>query len=132
MLPAVYVCLCFPRHNHCSCSTVMALLCIPVSELISCTFSTIPIILCPYIYLYIVHEVIALSNTFQVSKFCSMLQCEHFVNVSCHIRFYIYYMNYMYSSMLNGTTYSCKPNSSLLYCACILGMVVPIVKAWYG
>ena len=37
------MCLCFPRHIHSSCSTVMALLCIPVSELVSCTFSTIPI-----------------------------------------------------------------------------------------
>ena len=41
------MCLCFPRHIHSSCSTVMALLCIPVSELVSCTFSTIPI--CPFL-----------------------------------------------------------------------------------
>ena len=33
------MCLCFPRHIHCSCITVMALLCTPVSELVSCTFS---------------------------------------------------------------------------------------------
>ena len=39
------MCLCFPRHIHSSCSTVMALLRIPVSELVSCTFSTIPICL---------------------------------------------------------------------------------------
>ena len=32
------MCLCFPRHIHSSCSTVMALLCIPVSELVSCNF----------------------------------------------------------------------------------------------
>ena len=41
------MCLCFPRHIHSSCSTVMALLCIPVSELVSCTCSTIPI--CPFL-----------------------------------------------------------------------------------
>ena len=40
-------CLCFPRHIHCSCSTAMALLCTPVSELVSCTFSTISI--CPFL-----------------------------------------------------------------------------------
>ena len=43
------MCVCFPRHIHCSCSTVMALLCTPVSELVSCTFSTIPI--CPFLHL---------------------------------------------------------------------------------
>ena len=42
----LWVCLCFPRHIHCSRSTVMAPLCTPVSELVSCTFSTIPI--CPF------------------------------------------------------------------------------------
>ena len=30
----MWVCLCIPGHIHCSCSTVMALLCIPVSELV--------------------------------------------------------------------------------------------------
>ena len=37
------MCLCIPRHIHCSCSTVMALLCIPLSELVSFALSTIPI-----------------------------------------------------------------------------------------
>ena len=46
----LWVRLCFPRHIHCSCSTVMALLCTPVSELVSCTFSTIPI--CPLHFLF--------------------------------------------------------------------------------
>ena len=40
------MCLCFPRHIHSSCNAVMALLCIPVSKLVSCAFSTIPI--CPF------------------------------------------------------------------------------------
>ena len=44
LLPAVGVFL-FPRHIHCSCSTVMALLCTPVSELVSCTFATIPFLM---------------------------------------------------------------------------------------
>ena len=39
----MWVCLCSPRHIHCSCSTVMALSCIPLSELVSFAFSTIPI-----------------------------------------------------------------------------------------
>ena len=43
----MWVCLCFPRHIHSSWSTVMALLCIPVPRLVSCTFSTIPI--CPFL-----------------------------------------------------------------------------------
>ena len=37
------MCLCIPGHIHCSCSTVMALLCIPLSKLVSFAFSTIPI-----------------------------------------------------------------------------------------
>ena len=45
----MWVCFCFPRHIHGSCSTVMALLYLPVSELVSCTFSTIPT--CPFFYL---------------------------------------------------------------------------------
>ena len=43
----MWVCLCIPGHIHCSCSTVMALLCIPLSELVSFAFSTIPI--CPFL-----------------------------------------------------------------------------------
>ena len=43
----MWVCLCIPGHIHCSCSTVMTLLCIPVSELVSFAFSTIPI--CPFL-----------------------------------------------------------------------------------
>ena len=43
----MWVCLCIPRDIHCSCSTAMALLCIPVSELVSFAFSTIPI--CPFL-----------------------------------------------------------------------------------
>ena len=39
------VCLCIPMDVHCSCSTVLVLLCIPVSELVSFDFSTIPIIM---------------------------------------------------------------------------------------
>ena len=31
----MWVCLCIPRHIHCSCSTVMALSCIPLSQLVS-------------------------------------------------------------------------------------------------
>ena len=34
----MWVCLCIPGHIHCSCSTVMALLCIPVSELVFVCF----------------------------------------------------------------------------------------------
>ena len=41
----MWMCLCIPGHIHCSCSTVMALLCIPVSELVSFVFSTTPICL---------------------------------------------------------------------------------------
>ena len=48
LLPAVGVSLLSKTHSHSSCSTVMALLCILVSELVSCTFSTIPI-LCPFL-----------------------------------------------------------------------------------
>ena len=39
----MWVCLCISGHIHCLCSTVMALLCIPVPELVSFAFSTIPI-----------------------------------------------------------------------------------------
>ena len=47
-----WVCLCIPGHIHSSCSTVMAGLCIPVTELVSLAFSTISI--CPFfIYLCI-------------------------------------------------------------------------------
>ena len=41
------VCLCIPRRIHCSCGTLMALLCILVSKLVSFAFCTIPII-CPF------------------------------------------------------------------------------------
>ena len=47
------VCLCIPGHIHCSCSTVMALLCIPLSKLVSFAFSTIPI--CPFLIPRISH-----------------------------------------------------------------------------
>ena len=43
----MWVYLCIPGHIHCSCSTVMALLCISLSELVSFAFSTIPI--CPFL-----------------------------------------------------------------------------------
>ena len=43
----MWVCLCIPRHIHCSCNTVMALSCIPLSQLVSFAFSTIPI--CPFL-----------------------------------------------------------------------------------
>ena len=41
----MWVCLCIPGHIHCSCSTVMALLCLPLSELVSFACSTIPILI---------------------------------------------------------------------------------------
>ena len=40
---SMWVCLCIPGYIHCSCSTVMALLCKPVSELVSFAFSIIPV-----------------------------------------------------------------------------------------
>ena len=43
-----WVCLCIPGHIHSSCSRVMGLLCIPLSELVSFAFSTIPI--CPFLF----------------------------------------------------------------------------------
>ena len=52
----MWVSLCIPGHIHCSCSTVMALLCIPLSELVSFAFSTIPI--CPFLILSIFHLLI--------------------------------------------------------------------------
>ena len=47
-----------------ACSTVMALLCIPVSELVSFAFSTIPI--CPYFkeYMYYAGESSKVANYF--------------------------------------------------------------------
>ena len=51
LLPAVGVSLLSKTHSHSSCSTVMVLLCIPVSELVSCTFSTIPI--CPFEFFHL-------------------------------------------------------------------------------
>ena len=59
------MCLCFPRHIHCSCSTVMALLCTPVSELVSCTFSTIPI--CPFLEFF--HLLVSTLFLLTSSKF---------------------------------------------------------------
>ena len=42
--PVLYIvwcaCVCIPGHIYCSCSTVMALLCIPVAELVSFAFSS--------------------------------------------------------------------------------------------
>ena len=49
----MWVCLCIPGHIQCSCSTVMPLLCIPLSELVSFAFSTIPI--CPFLIQRIFH-----------------------------------------------------------------------------
>ena len=61
----MWVCLCITGHIHCSCSTVMALLGIPVSELVSklvsFAFSTIPI--CPFLIQKIFHiDTIPLLN----------------------------------------------------------------------
>ena len=53
------MCLCFPRHIHSSCSTVIVLLCIQVSELVSCTFSTIPGPICPFLIKRIFHLLVS-------------------------------------------------------------------------
>ena len=48
---------------HCSCGTVMALLCIPLSELVSFAFSTIPI--CPFLHLLVYiasHQLLCLQH----------------------------------------------------------------------
>ena len=50
LLPAVGVSL---LYIHCSSSTVIALLCIPVSELVSCGFSTFPIRPCIILHLLV-------------------------------------------------------------------------------
>ena len=60
------MCLCFPRHIHCSCSTVMALLCTPVSELVSCTFSTI--------HTFLIHLLVTTLSLLASSKFLDSLQ----------------------------------------------------------
>ena len=39
----MWVCLCIPGHIHCSCSTGIALLYIPLSELVSFALSVMPI-----------------------------------------------------------------------------------------
>ena len=57
----MWVCLCSTRHIHCSGSTVMALLCIPVSELVSFAFSTIQI--CPFLFIEVCLQ---LSTTLEV------------------------------------------------------------------
>ena len=51
LLPVMWVHICIPRHIHCSCSTAMGQrsidVCIPVTKLVSCAFSPIPI--CPFL-----------------------------------------------------------------------------------
>ena len=47
----MWVCLCIPGHIHCSCSTVMALLRIPISELVSFAFSTMSLFRI-FVYIY--------------------------------------------------------------------------------
>ena len=56
IIPVLCGCVCIPKHIHCLCRTAMALLCIPVSELISFALSTIPIMSlkeeCVWSYIY--------------------------------------------------------------------------------
>ena len=66
----MWVCLCIPGHIHCSCSTVMALLCIPLSELVSFAFSTIPI--CPFLIPRIFHLLVS-------TLFLLQIACEYFL-----------------------------------------------------
>ena len=66
----MWVCLCIPGHIHCSCSTVMALLCIPLSELVSFAFSTIPT--CPFLIPRIFHLLVS-------TPFLLQIACEYFL-----------------------------------------------------
>ena len=69
MLQSVmWVCLCIQGHIHCSCSTVMALLCIPLSELVSFAFSTIPMSLFRIFSSMHIVVVTVCSNTFHLSN----------------------------------------------------------------
>ena len=75
----MWVCLCIPGYIHCSCSTVMALLCIPVSELVSFAFSAIPIIMSLFN-----------SKTFTCLHFllpanCMLIRCMYMISTSTFI-----------------------------------------------
>ena len=58
----MWVCLFIPKHIHCSCNTVMALLCIPVSELVSLDFSTIPITIIMSLFIQIFFFISTITN----------------------------------------------------------------------
>ena len=102
-----WVCLCIPGHIHCSCSTVMGLLCIPLSELVSIAFSTIPI--CPFLFTCIhvtaIHKMNRDGYRDQI--------VTHDVGVSLHSKTHPLFMKYS-----NGTsTVLCISLSELVSCA---------------
>ena len=70
----MWVCLCIPGHIHCSCSTVIGLLCIPPSELVSFAFSTIPI--CPFCHLLVYIYFAIMANARRVLVvLCVLVLC---------------------------------------------------------